>query len=98
VHLGRFFSVDVAIASDHKIVETGPYRVVRHPSYTGLLLQCAGLGVVLGTAFSLFVITVPTFLVLCHRVRLEERVLLANFGNVYAAYARHTKRLLPGIF
>ena len=98
VHLGRFFSVDVAIACDHRVVETGPYRVVRHPSYTGLLLQCAGLGVVLGTALSFFVIIVPAFLVLFHRIRVEERALLANFGNAYAAYARGTKRLLPGIF
>jgi protein-S-isoprenylcysteine O-methyltransferase len=98
VHLGRFFSVDVAIAHDHKVVETGPYRLARHPSYTGLLLQCAGLGVVLGTALSLFVITVPTFLVLFHRIRVEEKALLANFGEDYAAYTRRTKRLLPGIF
>src|SRR5450432_3601193 len=98
VHLGRFFSVDVAIASDHKVVDTGPYCVVRHPSYTGLLLQCAGLGVVLGTALSLSVIIVPTFLVLSHRIRVEERALLGNFGENYAAYTRRTKRLLPGIF
>ena len=98
VHLGRFFSVDVAIACDHRVVETGPYRVVRHPSYTGLLLQCAGLGVVLGTALSLFVIVVPTFLVLSHRIRVEEKALLANFGEDYEAYIRRTKRLLPGIF
>jgi protein-S-isoprenylcysteine O-methyltransferase len=98
VHLGRFFSVDVAIAHNHEVVETGPYHVVRHPSYAGLLLQCAGLGVVLGTALSLLVIMVPTFLVLCHRIRVEERVLRANFGEGYAAYTRRTKRLLPGIF
>jgi protein-S-isoprenylcysteine O-methyltransferase len=98
VHLGRFFSVDVAIASDHTVVDTGPYRFVRHPSYTGLLVQCAGLGVVLGTAFSLFAILVPTFLVLAHRIRVEERVLLGNLGEAYAAYTRRTKRLLPGIF
>jgi protein-S-isoprenylcysteine O-methyltransferase len=98
VHLGRFFSVDVAIACDHTVVETGPYRVVRHPSYTGLLLQCAGLGVVLGTALSLGIIILPTFLVLCHRIRVEERVLRANFGEGYAAYSRRTKRLLPGVF
>jgi protein-S-isoprenylcysteine O-methyltransferase len=98
VHLGRLFSVDVAIARDHRVVETGPYRFVRHPSYTGLLLQCAGLGVVLGTALSLFVIIVPTFLVLLHRIRLEERALLANFGKDYEVYARRTKRLLPGVF
>jgi protein-S-isoprenylcysteine O-methyltransferase len=98
VHLGRFFSVDVALACDHQVVETGPYRVVRHPSYTGLLLQCAGLGIVLGTALSLFVIMVPSFLVLFHRIRVEERVLLANFGKDYAAYTRRTRRLLPGVF
>ena len=98
VHLGRFFSVDVAIACDHRVVETGPYRFVRHPSYTGLLLQCAGLGIVLGTALSFFVIIVPTFLVLGHRIRVEEKALLANFGDDYAAYTRRTKRLLPGIF
>ena len=98
VHLGRFFSVDVAISHDHTVVETGPYRVVRHPSYTGLLLQCAGLGVVLGTLFSLLVIIVPTFLVLAHRIRVEEKALLANFGDVYADYTRRTKGLLPGIF
>ena len=98
VHLGRFFSVDVAIAHDHEVVDTGPYRVVRHPSYTGLLLQCAGLGVVLGTALSLLVIIAPTFLVLCHRIRVEERVLRANFGEDYSAYTRRTKRLLPGVF
>ena len=98
VHLGRFFSVDVAIACDHQVVDTGPYHVVRHPSYTGLLLQCAGLGVVLGTVLSLCVIMVPTFLVLFHRIRVEEKALLANFGKGYAAYARRTKRLLPGVF
>ena len=98
MHLGRFFSVDVAIVCDHRVVETGPYRVVRHPSYTGLLLQCVGLGVVLGTALSLFAIVVPTFLVLVHRIRVEERALITNFGNVYAAYTRRTKRLLPEVF
>jgi len=98
VHLGRFFSVDVAITHNHRVVETGPYRLVRHPSYTGLLLQCAGLGVVLGTLLSLLVIILPTFLVLAHRIRVEEKALLANFGDIYAAYSRRTKRLLPGVF
>ncbi len=97
VHLGRFFSVDVAIAHDHKVVDTGPYRWVRHPSYTGLLLQCTGLAVVLGTVLSLLIIVVPTFFVLFYRILVEERVLLANLGEGYAAYSRRTKRLLPGL-
>src|SRR5260370_4720941 len=71
LHLGRFFSVTVPIPCHHRGVETGPYRVVRHPSYSGLLLQCAGLGVVLGTALSLFGTILPTFLVLFHLIRVE---------------------------
>ena len=97
MHLGRFFSVDVAIAQDHQVVDTGPYRVVRHPSYTGLLLQCAGLGLALGTVLSLFLIVVPTFLVLFYRIQVEEKALLTNLGESYAAYIQRTKRLLPGI-
>ena len=97
VHLGRFFSVDVAISRDHQIVDTGPYRFVRHPSYTGLLLQCAGLAVVLGTMLSFLVIVVPTLLVLFYRIRVEEKVLLANLGEGYATYSLRTKRLLPGV-
>jgi protein-S-isoprenylcysteine O-methyltransferase len=97
VHLGRFFSVDVAIAHDHKIVDNGPYRFVRHPSYTGLLLQCVGLALVLGTILSLLIIVVPTFLVLFYRIRVEEKVLLTNLGEDYAVYSRRTKRLLPGV-
>src|SRR5438046_7369697 len=50
VHLGRFFSVDVAIACEHRVVETGPYRVVRLSSYTVLLLPCRGLCICVGTA------------------------------------------------
>jgi protein-S-isoprenylcysteine O-methyltransferase len=97
VHLGRFFSVDGAIARDHKIVDSGPYRFVRHPSYTGLLLQCVGLALVLGTVLSLIIIVVPTLLVLFYRIRVEERALLTNLGDGYADYSRRTKRLLPGV-
>lgn len=97
MHLGRFFSVDVAIASGHEVVTTGPYRFIRHPSYTGLLLQCAGLGIALGSVLSLLVIVVPTFLILFYRIQIEEKVLLANLGEGYASYTRRTKRLLPGL-
>ncbi len=48
-HLGRFFTVNVVVAEDHRVVDTGPYRLIRHPSYSGLLLQLAGLGLSLGT-------------------------------------------------
>lgn len=97
-HLGRFFSVDVALAADHRVVDTGPYRAVRHPSYTGLLGQLVGLGLVLGNVAGLVVIVVPIFLALAHRIRVEEDALLAGLGKPYADYAGRTRRLVPGIF
>ena len=97
-HLGRFFSVDIAIAEDHRVIGDGPYRLIRHPSYTGLLMQFAGIGLVLGNVFSLLVILVPTSLALLYRIRLEEAALLSSLGESYAAYSRRTKRLLPWLF
>ena len=47
LYLGKFFTVDVAIAEDHKVIDTGPYRFIRHPSYTGLLLEFLGFGLFL---------------------------------------------------
>lgn len=96
-HLGRFFSVDVAIANDHRVVDTGPYRFVRHPSYTGLLMQCAGLAVALGTLSSILIIVLPTFLALFYRIHVEEKALLHSLGEDYTAYTRRTKRLIPGV-
>ena len=97
-HLGRFFSVDIAIAKDHRVIDDGPYRLVRHPSYTGLLMQFAGIGLVLGNLLSLLVIFLPTFLALLYRIRLEEAALLSSLGESYAAYSRRTKRLVPWLF
>jgi protein-S-isoprenylcysteine O-methyltransferase len=94
-HLGRFFSVDIAIAKDHRVIDDGPYRLVRHPSYTGLLMQFAGMGLALGNVPSLLVIFLPAFLTLLYRIRLEEAALLSGLGESYAEYARRTKRLLP---
>lgn len=97
-HLGRFFSVDIAIAKDHRVIADGPYRLVRHPSYTGLLMQFAGIGLVLGNVPSLLIIFFPTFLALLYRIRLEEAALLSSLGESYAAYSLHTKRLLPWLY
>lgn len=95
--LGRYFTVDVAIQSDHRLVDRGLYHHVRHPSYTGLLLTFIGLGFFLGNWFSLALVFVPNLLALLHRIGVEERALLAEMRGEYEAYRRRTKRLLPGI-
>jgi protein-S-isoprenylcysteine O-methyltransferase len=96
--LGRLFTVNVAIASDHRLVETGPYRWVRHPSYTGALLAFLGLGFCLDNWASLAALVVPVSVVFWWRMRIEEAALLDTFGERYRDYMRRTRRLIPLIY
>ena len=98
IHLGRFFTVDVAIASDHRVVDSGPYRWVRHPSYTGALLAFVGYGLCLGNWISLAVVTLPIAWAFLRRIEVEETALGSALGDSYAAYARRTKRLVPTLY
>jgi protein-S-isoprenylcysteine O-methyltransferase len=96
--LGRFFTVNVAIATDHQLVESGPYSWVRHPSYTGSLLAFFGLGLCLDNWASLAAMIVPVSVVFFSRMRIEEAALLETFGERYRDYMRRTRRLIPFIY
>jgi len=98
VHLGRYFTVDVAVAADQRIVDTGPYRLVRHPSYTGLLLLAVGVGLCFGNIASFLVIAVPMIVLMLKRMKVEEEVLAEALGNTYREYMARTQRLIPGIY
>jgi protein-S-isoprenylcysteine O-methyltransferase Ste14 len=98
VYLGRFFTVDVAIAADHKVVDTGPYRWVRHPSYTGALLAFLGFGLCLGNVLSALLLFGPIATVFLHRVRVEEAALQSSLGAAYTRYMQHTHRLIPFVY
>jgi len=98
IHLGRYFTVDVAIAANHRLIATGPYRVVRHPSYTGALIAFLGLALCRANWASLVVLIVPVFLVFLRRMRIEEAALLRAFGDQYRDYMNRTKRLIPAVY
>ena len=96
--LGRFFSTSVAIQQDHRLVRTGLFRLVRHPSYSGLLLLFLGMGLSFGNWLSFAVIVVPFLAALLYRIQVEESSLIEALGQDYLEYCKETKRLLPGIF
>jgi protein-S-isoprenylcysteine O-methyltransferase len=98
VYLGRFFTVDVAIAADHRVIDTGPYRYIRHPSYTGVLMAFIGLGCCLGNWASLAVIIIGTLPMFLWRIRVEEAALIVALGDGYREYMRRTRRLVPALY
>jgi protein-S-isoprenylcysteine O-methyltransferase Ste14 len=97
VTLGRFFTVEIAVQAAHPVIRAGPYRFVRHPSYTGLLLAFAGFGFYLADWFSLVMLLVPNAAAVMNRIVKEEAVLRASLGSPYTAYCAQTKRLIPGV-
>jgi protein-S-isoprenylcysteine O-methyltransferase len=98
LHLGQFFTVNVAIAANHRLIDTGPYRFVRHPSYTGALMAFLGLALCLANWASMAVLVVPVFLVFLWRMHIEERALAQALGDGYRDYMRRTKRLIPALY
>ena len=98
VHLGRFFTVNVAIADDHRVVDTGPYRLVRHPSYTGVIVAFIGFGICLGNWVALLALAGPITFAFLKRIKVEEAVLEAALGDAYCNYARRTRALVPFVY
>lgn len=98
IHLGRFFTVDVAIAKDHKVVSDGPYRLVRHPSYSGALLAFLALGLLVHNWLAALVLVVPITAMFLWRMKVEEHALSAALGTAYTDYMARTKRLIPFLY
>ena len=98
VVLGNSFRTTVEVDTGQRVVDSGPYRWVRHPSYTGILLLMAGLGLVYGNVPALVILLVLPAGVLIHRIFVEEAVLTEVIGRAYADYAARTKRLVPGLW
>ncbi|HEV7936665.1 MAG TPA: isoprenylcysteine carboxylmethyltransferase family protein [Solirubrobacteraceae bacterium] len=96
--LGDFFKVSVVIQDDHRVVDTGPYRWVRHPSYSGALLTALGIGIALADWTSIAIMIVFPLSAFLIRIRVEERLLSTELGDAYRSYARRTARLVPRVF
>jgi protein-S-isoprenylcysteine O-methyltransferase len=96
--LGRFFTYQVAVHPGQTVIEAGPYRYIRHPSYAGSLITLLGLALALGNWAGLLALLAcmgPSF---AYRIFVEEAALLAALGTPYQEYVRRTRRLIPFLF
>jgi len=97
-HFGRFFTVDVGIQSEQRVVRDGPYRFVRHPSYSASLIAMTGVACLTFNWLGFVAIVAGCLAAYSIRISVEERVLISNLGDDYRQYSAQTKRLIPWIF
>ena len=93
--MGRYFTVDVASEASQPVIDVGPYRLVRHPSYAGILLALFGFALTLGNWAGLFAMLVLPAAAFAYRIRVEEAARLSTLGESYARYMHRTWRLIP---
>ena len=98
VTLGRSFTTTVVVRTEQRVMATGPYRLVRHPSYLGLLILFLGFGLGLGNPLCMAALVVLLAIGLVHRITVEEAALRRELGESYTEYATGRSRLIPGVW
>jgi protein-S-isoprenylcysteine O-methyltransferase Ste14 len=96
--LKKYFTANLTIQEDHKLITTGIYKNIRHPSYLGGLLCFAGFGIALDNYISLFFIFFINMIAILMRIDYEEKILMKEFGSEFEEYKLRTKKLLPFLF
>jgi protein-S-isoprenylcysteine O-methyltransferase Ste14 len=96
--LGRYFTFTVMTSLDQPVIMSGPYRWLRHPSYSGILLIIAGIGFAYGNWLSLTALVGALLVGLVYRIRIEESALATTLGSAYTTYASSRKRLIPFVW
>lgn len=96
--LGKYFTFDVATHGGQPVIDKGPYRYIRHPSYAGALLSLLGFGLALGNWAGLVAGLVCLGAAYAYRIPIEERALASALGEPYTQYLKRTWRLVPFLF
>ena len=96
--LGKFFTVMVTIRQDHKLKKDGFYKYLRHPSYLASLVSFVGFGIALNNWISLLLLAAAILFVFVIRIKVEEKVLIEQFGTEYLVYKKTTKCIIPFIY
>jgi protein-S-isoprenylcysteine O-methyltransferase Ste14 len=96
--LGAFYTRTLRVSDGHEVVDTGPYRFVRHPGYAGTILLLGGAALVTANWFAVAIGPIVVVAMYLYRIRAEEAMLRRELGEAYSAYAARTKRLIPFVF
>jgi protein-S-isoprenylcysteine O-methyltransferase Ste14 len=96
--LGAAFRTTIETDGNQKVIQKGPYKLIRHPAYSGWLLMCLGYGIALQNWLSVLAAFLLPLAALLYRIRMEEPALAAAFGSEYVEYQKHTRRLIPWIW
>ncbi len=93
--LGRSFTLTISAQKNQKVVDYGPYRFIRHPSYLGMFITVIGIGIALRSWVGILVLFVILSLAIGYRIQVEEKFLVSELGDDYIQYMKRTKRLIP---
>jgi len=96
--LGRFFRMSVVMQTNHQLIQSGPYRVLRHPSYTGALITMAGIGLAIGNWLAMLACVGCMLIAFAARIIVEESALAERFGAEFAEHKRRTWAVVPFIW
>lgn len=96
--LKKAFSVNLHVGDEQKLITTGLYQHIRHPSYTGAYLSMLGFGLIFLNSYALIAFSVLPLIALLNRIHIEEKMLKHHFGEEWEAYCKTTKRLIPFIY
>jgi len=93
--LGRFFSTTVGVQEGQKVVKTGPYRLIRHPSYAGMFMILLGIGMMLHSWGAILLQIIFICVGFGYRIHAEEKLLVKELGEEYIQYMKKTKKVIP---
>lgn len=96
--LGRYFTYSVAQTENHELVETGLYKVIRHPGYLGQLMIFAGIAISLSNWLAVLLMMIPVATGYVYRIKVEEDFMIEQMGERYLDYQKRTKRMIPMVY
>ena len=96
--LRQYFTYSVANVEDHKLIETGLYKNIRHPGYLGQLLIFLGISISISNWLSIPLMMIPIMIGYIYRMNVEERFMVEQLGEKYLNYQKHTRRIIPLVY